>query len=269
MHNKSGVSGFTLIEMLIALVVTMIIMAAAYSLFNTQQRQTTVQINVSDAQQTLRAAMDFMSRDVRMAGYDPEGSGSFAVTSIADVNVMSAIAFSWDNPDPAGAQFRNYSLSTLDGSAVAPESRALMFNGSPLAGYIVSLGLAYAYDNNDDGELDKDGGNILWAISDGAATPKWLNLDANGDGVITADDDTDSDGAINAVATGTSVDLRTIRAVRIWMLAQSQAPDSNYTDTKTYVVGPHISTPATRDDNRFRHRLLERTILCRNMGLNL
>jgi hypothetical protein len=47
------------------------------------------------------------------------------------------------------------------------------------------------------------------------------------------------------------------------MLAQSQAPDPNYTDSNTYVVGPHDVAP----DNNFRHRMLERTVLCRNMGL--
>jgi len=138
--------GFTLIEVLIAMVVSLIIMAGAYTFFNTQQRQTVIQTNVSDAQQTLRAAMDFMSRDVRMAGYDPDGTSNFTVDSIADVNGMSAITFSWDNPD--GPTTRAYDLSTLNGSVVAPNSRALRLNGDPLAGYIIALGLAYAYDDS-------------------------------------------------------------------------------------------------------------------------
>lgn len=247
MDTKYNSNGFTLIEVLIALVVTMVIMGGAYTAFNGYQKQTTIQTNVSDAQQTLRAAMDFMVREVRMAGYDPDNAGGFGIDDISEVNGFSAIDFSWDNPD--GSNSNSYNLSTLDGSTVAPDSRALMLNGDPLAGYIVALGLAYAYDNNDDGELDRDGaGNIIWAV------------DAGNDGDW---DQISLTAGTGPAETGTSVDLRTIRAVRIWMLAQSQAPDPNYTDPNTYVVGPHDVVP----DNSFRHRLLERTVLCRNMGL--
>lgn len=256
-------SGFTLIEVLIAMVVSLVIMGGAYTFFNTQQRQTVIQTNVSDAQQTLRAAMDFMSRDVRMAGYDPDDAGTFSIDSIDDVNGMSAITFTWDNPN--GPTSSSYSLSTVNGSTVAPNSRALMFNtgsgNEPLAGYITALGLAYAYDNNDDGELDRDvNGNIIWAVDNGGT---WLYLDDNDDGQITLDDDGNGNGVLDDGDSGPSVTLDTIRAVRIWMLAQSQAPDPKYTDTKTYVVGPHVVKP----NNNFRHRLLERTVLCRNMGL--
>jgi len=258
MNNKSG---FTLIEVLIAMVVSLIIMGGAYMFFNSQQRQTTIQTNVSDAQQTLRAAMDFMSRDIRMAGYDPDpndainfvignervdidGDGTYELNAISDINGMSAIAFTWNNT--SGLPSRYY----IDDSTVAPDSKALMFNGQPLAGYIIALGLAYAYDNNGDGQLDRDSaGELIWAVSN----------NKNWDG-ITVDQEA---GTVTTTATGTAVDLRKIRAIRIWMLSQSQAPDPNYTDSKTYVVGPHVVTP----NNSFRHRLLERTILCRNMGL--
>lgn len=254
MNNKSG---FTLIEVLIAMVVSLVIMGGAYMFFNSQQRQTTTQTNISDAQQTLRAAMDFISRDVRMAGYNPtESTTFFGVSNIADVNGMSAIRFTWDDPD--GTPTSNYFISTLNGSAVAPNSRALMYDDGtgvqPLAGYIIALGLAYAYDTDDDGELDQNGaGEIIWGINNGG---NWDSLTVD-----------QAAGTATTTATGTPVDLRDIRAIRIWMLSQSQAPDPNFLDTKTYVVGPHLNTPATRVDNRFRHRLLERTILCRNMGL--
>ncbi|MCD6527864.1 MAG: PilW family protein [Desulfuromonas sp.] len=261
MDNKYG---FTLIEVLIAMLVSLFIMGGAYTFFNSQQKQTTIQTNVSDAQQTLRAAMDFMSRDIRMAGYDPESTGKFGITDIQfrdydgttlDANGSSYISFAWDRDEDGtldAGETVNYSL--FDNSVVAPNSNTLMYGTparQPLAGYITDLGLAYAYDNDDDGELDQNAGGIIWAVDD------------DNDG------DWDSLNVTTGVTaeTGTAIDTRTIRAVRIWMLARSQAPDPNYTDTKTYVVGPHISSPATRADNRFRHRLLERTVLCRNMGL--
>lgn len=250
MNNKSG---FTLIEVLIAMFVSLVIMGGAYMFFNSQQRQTTIQTNVSDAQQTLRAAMDFMSRDIRMAGYNPTGVTDFTITDIDDdINGMSAIAFNWDNP--AGANDSAYSVTAVNGSIVAPNSRALMFNGQPLAGFVVALGLAYAYDDNDlDSQVETDpaNGNTVW-FYDAGDDDTWDSLVTN-----------QVAGTVNSNNTGIAVDTRTIRAVRIWMLSQSQVPDPNYTDTNTYVVGPHRITP----NNNFRHRLIERTVLCRNMGL--
>ena len=257
--------GFTLIEVLIAMVVSMIIMGGAYTFFNTQQKQTTIQTNVSDAQQTLSAAMEFMSRDVRMAGYDPQSSGSFGMIDIKSRDIddnddastagNSFIRFSWDINDNGildNNETVDYGL--VNSPTVTPSIVDLYQrfpndtnNRDVLGANIISLGLAYAYDANGDGELDMAGGNIIWAVD--------ANNDADWDSLNVATGAT--------AETGTAINCADIRAVRIWMLAQSQAPDPKYTDTNTYVVGPHVVTP----NNHFRHRLLERTILCRNMGL--
>jgi type IV pilus assembly protein PilW len=256
-----SITGFTLIEVLIAMFVSLVIMGGAYTVFSSYQKNTTVQTNVSDAQQTLRAAMDYVARDIRMAGYDPRGTGMFGIDDISsltlDGNTVSRIKFSWDKynsvddvygdgkfeddwnltPDiqPEEAEQVEYSLvnnSTItDGvnDLYLKYPNAADSDREVLAANIISIGFAYAYDADDDGELDRDvaTGNILW---------------------------------VNA-----GIDPQDIRAVRISMLSQSQAPDPNYTDTNTYIVGPHSVTP----NNNFRHRMLERTVLCRNMGLNL
>ncbi len=63
--------GFTLIELMIAIAIGSAVLAAIYSFFIMQQRtQVTEQVTV-DMQQTIRAAMYLMERDIRMAGYDP------------------------------------------------------------------------------------------------------------------------------------------------------------------------------------------------------
>ena len=251
-------AGFTLIEVLIAMLVSLVIMGGAYTFFNTQQRQTTIQTNVSDAQQTLRAAMDFVARDIRMAGYDPDNTGNFGITDIRlDANGISTITFTWDENDDGnldGNETFSYSIADMpigDPDGTIDLARAVGGGGRQLlAANITTLGFAYAYDANDDGKLDFDAADeIIWSVDNNGT---WDSL--------TVDQST---GTATLVATGTNIDERTIRAVRIWMLAQSQAPDPNYTDTKTYVVGPHVVTP----NNNFRHRLLERTVLCRNLGL--
>lgn len=66
-----GVSGFTLIELLIAMVAGLIVIGATYSIFYSQNKQIDKQDKVVEMQQSVRAAIDMMSREVRMAGYNP------------------------------------------------------------------------------------------------------------------------------------------------------------------------------------------------------
>ncbi len=116
------------------------------------------------------------------------------------------------------------------------------------------LCLAYAVDTDGDGTLNQDaGGNTAWFV-DAGNDLDWDRLTVN-----------QAAGTNTLVDTGIPVNLDDIRSIRIWMLAESLAPDPNYTDSTTYVVGPKIVQP----NNNFRHRMLVRTVLCRNLGLNL
>ena len=63
-HNK----GVTLIELMIALVISAILVGGVYSIFITQQRVYTCQDQVVAAQQDARDALTIMARDIRMAG---------------------------------------------------------------------------------------------------------------------------------------------------------------------------------------------------------
>ena len=61
--------GLTLIELLIALAVSAFLMAGLYRTVIGQQKSYTVQEQVVDVQQNVRAALDRMTREIRMAGY--------------------------------------------------------------------------------------------------------------------------------------------------------------------------------------------------------
>jgi prepilin-type N-terminal cleavage/methylation domain-containing protein len=62
-------SGVTLIELLIALVLSSILTAALYRSFISQQKTYTVQDQVAEMQQNIRVAMGQMTKEIRMAGY--------------------------------------------------------------------------------------------------------------------------------------------------------------------------------------------------------
>ncbi len=62
-------NGLTLIELLIALVLSSILIAALYRIFISQQKIYSVQNQVVDMQQNVRIAIGQMTREIRMAGY--------------------------------------------------------------------------------------------------------------------------------------------------------------------------------------------------------
>jgi len=77
--NKKGV---TLIELLVALVISGIVVAGIYRVFTAQTRAYTVQEQVVDVQQNIRSVMELMLRDIRMAGYKPNINPVTLVASI-------------------------------------------------------------------------------------------------------------------------------------------------------------------------------------------
>jgi prepilin-type N-terminal cleavage/methylation domain-containing protein len=61
--------GFTLVELLVAMAISGIVVAAVYTAFVTQQKSYTVQDQVAETQQNARVGLDLIAREVRMAGY--------------------------------------------------------------------------------------------------------------------------------------------------------------------------------------------------------
>jgi prepilin-type N-terminal cleavage/methylation domain-containing protein len=61
--------GFTLVEMMIAMVIMGIVTAAVYTTLVSTQRQAYTQEDVIEVQQNLRAGLDFMAKDIRMAEF--------------------------------------------------------------------------------------------------------------------------------------------------------------------------------------------------------
>lgn len=66
--------GFTLVELLVALLLAAIVTSSAMALYITQHKQLIIQDEVSDMQSSIRAATAELANKVRMAGYKvPEG----------------------------------------------------------------------------------------------------------------------------------------------------------------------------------------------------
>jgi len=78
---------FTLIEVLMAMALVGVVMGAIYSVFVSSNRSYHTQDKVVEAQQGVRVGVDYMVRDVRMAGFDPLGSAGAGI-EVATANKL-------------------------------------------------------------------------------------------------------------------------------------------------------------------------------------
>jgi len=284
--NKN--KGFTLIEIMIVLAISGIFMGALYQVFNSQQKSYMIQEDVASMQQSIRAAMMMLTDDIRMAGYDSQLTDLFGITDIrprdiannvdTGINGNSSIQFTEDLDDNGligGGETIQYSVydfiasdQNLDLGRDSGSGRRL------LAENILAFGLAFAFDNDFDDELDtytaaNPGAtqNIIWAVDSDGDNDLDTNLDTNLDGVIDINDSPGglgTNGIIGGVALASDVPISSIRAVRVWLLAETDRPETGPNATITYVIGKYVRTP---NNNNRKIRLLTATIQCRNLGL--
>ena len=92
-------AGFTVIELLIAVLLAGLITSAAMALYLTQRKQLFVQEEVTDMQSSIRAAMGELSTKIRMVGYKlPEGMQSVIArdTNPDTIKIMTNYDFQED-----------------------------------------------------------------------------------------------------------------------------------------------------------------------------
>lgn len=278
--------GITLLELMVAMVLALIAIGAIYDTYAVQARSHSSQKVTHTIQQNLRAAMTILQLQVRMAGYDPHNSRRFGIVDVRrydlvsgsrlDSNGQPCLSYTCDIDENGRVDSRNggrncehLSFKIAD---VHNNGRISLTydNGAgrrPVAEDIQAMGLAYGVDIDGDGVLDtwKQGLYPIWAVDSDNDNRLDTHLDVNDDGRITADDDTDGDGRITALDGATiepPIGLDRIKAVQVWLLAQSIQAVRGHYDNRIYVVADRI-IPAAPDG---RVRSVQRTIIaCRNL----
>ncbi|ADH86946.1 prepilin-type N-terminal cleavage/methylation domain-containing protein [Desulfurivibrio alkaliphilus] len=230
--NRCRQQGFTLVEVLIALALGGVVMAAVLISFRGQHATYIAQDHTVEMQQNIRVAMDMVSRDIRSAGFPGPGQAQqglgFSVSNSTSRLVFSRVGddgqvecIMYDQYDSASAQVPVLGRvrSNVAWSAGDCNLASLHAGKRPLA------------ENIEEAEF-------LYLLTDGTATTE---PDAN--------------------------DLDNIRAVVVSLLARAGQPDPRFNPGGNDIE--YISAGGTvwsRDDN-VRRRLLTQTIHGRNLGL--
>ena len=88
-YDAKHETGMTLIEVMIAVVITSIIVAAAFSMIILSQRTTIAMGQVADTQQNVRLSMELLAQDVRLASFNYSAKSPGAPT-VGGCNVLNA-----------------------------------------------------------------------------------------------------------------------------------------------------------------------------------
>ncbi len=74
------IEGFTLIELMVAIAIGMVVLAGVTTTFISQTRHYNAQEQVNEMEQNARGALDVIIRELKMAGYKPNGGTVTGVT---------------------------------------------------------------------------------------------------------------------------------------------------------------------------------------------
>jgi type IV pilus assembly protein PilW len=230
-NNKKG---FTLIELMIAMAISTLVMAAIYSTYRSQLRSHITQQAIVEMQQNARAAMFVMEREIKMAGYDPDGSQGAGITAATGNSITFTISANADGIDNDG-----------DGDIDADDS-----DGGEV--FTITYSLA---------------GQDLQRTADGTASTVAENIEVLDFFYFQKDDDGNLIALPPPVAGG---DLANIYSVQITTITRSgdnvPALMMKQTDHKTYTNQQGVNLLADPNDN-FRRIVLTADVQCRNLGL--
>jgi prepilin-type N-terminal cleavage/methylation domain-containing protein len=89
-HHSSR--GFTLIEVLMVIAILSVVFSTVYATFDTFNRAYTTENVVAGVQQRTRIGVEFMAKDIRLAGLDPLGTAAAGISE----SMQTKIVFSAD-----------------------------------------------------------------------------------------------------------------------------------------------------------------------------
>jgi len=229
--------GFTLVELMVTLAVSILIAAALYATYLVQQRSYQYQSSVIEIQQSARTALDMLVMDLRLAGLDPDETAGAGIEIAEDGTIAFSVDANRDgvlgttasNDDPEYYAFQ-LGTRTESGTTIPCLNRAAELKVSnsgnissytlePMADFIEAIEFYYEFE----------------------------------------------DGT-SATTTPSSSELDDIRSVKVSLIARSRFPVKKVADQETFnLLSGNTWKPTSAD--RYIRRLVTTQVDLRNMGL--
>ena len=236
-HKRSDIRGMTLIELMVAMAVSLLVLGLVVATLISQQKNKITQDQMMDMQQGVRAALEIMGTDLKMAGYNPLGTAVATFLIANNAEILFQLDLNGDGD------------LINSGPPVTPDPGE-------------SIRYALTNDANGDGVADSepchlgrelDGGG-LQVLAENIEALNFVYFDRNG-----------------VVLPTPVADVTAISSIQVTIIAKSGTTVPvlfiRHRDNKTYSnrQGTEI-LPARNDD--FRRIVLMHEFKCRNLQLN-
>lgn len=137
--------GFTLVELLTAMVPSLIVLGALTSTFIIHERSYEQQAHIVEMQENVRAGMQMMTRELVMAGYDPTSAAGAGIVLANASSIRFTMDLNGDGDVSDSNEDVTYALDATD-KQLTRKSTAID-TATPLAENIQGLSFTY-YDSN-------------------------------------------------------------------------------------------------------------------------
>ena len=202
--------GFTLIALLVSIGIAGVLLAAVYTTFMVQNTSYKRQEQIVELQQTLRSALNFMTREIRMAKSDPLSQNVASIVS-ADAG---ALHFTLDVSGGEGDGIDNDDDGDIDEAdeAAYPDGNIIGADEN------ITYALYDAYGDGDN-DIGRDTGGGNQPVAENVDVLDFVYLDEDG----------------TVLATPVSItELPTIQAVQLTIVARTNRPDPSFSDNTIY-----------------------------------
>ncbi len=142
---KNNEQGFTMVELVVALAISLILMGIAVKIFLVQQKAYNVQGQLSEMQQNIRAATDMIVRETKMAGYNPTEASFNGIGNNSNATLIQILADLTGDGDTDDSN-ENITYSYDDADLQIERNGA----GNPIAENITEFTVFYFNANGDD-----------------------------------------------------------------------------------------------------------------------
>ena len=228
--------GLTLVEIMVALTISLLLMAGVFQVFLSNRVSHNLQNGMGRLQENARAAMDVLSLNISMAGFNAGTSNPVAINSANTLDNATA---------NAGLGFTVANGTASDVIEISYES------ATDCLGQATGGTATNRYYLN---------GTNLMCLGNGSATPGIIAEGIENMQILYGED-SNADGIANRYVNASNIGTDPIVSVRIALLA-STVENSGGTDTSTYAL---LNAPPVGPFNdTLLRKVFTRTIMLRN-----